>query len=138
MLDKARQHLTRLPAEARQQVRLLQGAGEYAGEAVGGEQFAGVLGVRGRADTVEEVAGLPGPHGVQPERWHGTWLFVDWLEFGGTALDPDNAKEVEAIAAVEPEASRRDPYRQASRAFHLIGRKAQSETPGQRESSLGS
>jgi SAM-dependent methyltransferase len=188
MLDKARQRLALLPAEARQRVRLLQAGGEGADEAVGGERFAGVLchgvlgylddpgplvaqlcrcagpggivsvmtgnarttavqpalerrwadalaafdarvgtgvlGVRARADTVEEVSGLLARHGVQPERWYGTWLFVDWLEFGGTALDPGDAEEVEAIAAVELEASRRDPYRQASRAFHLIGRKA--------------
>jgi SAM-dependent methyltransferase len=83
----------------------------------------GVLGVRGRADTVEEVGELIGRYGVETERWYGTWLFVDWLEFGGATLDATDAKEVEAIAAVELEASRRDPYRQVSRAFHLIGRK---------------
>ena len=86
----------------------------------------GVLGVRGRADTVEELSELIGRYGVEPERWYGTWLFVDWLEFGGATLDPTDAKEVEAIAAVELEASRRDPYRQVSRAFHLIGRKGPS------------
>jgi SAM-dependent methyltransferase len=85
----------------------------------------GVLGVRGRADTVEEVSDAIAHHGVDPVRWYGTWLFVDWLEFGGTTLDPTNTKEIEAIAAVELEASRRDPYRQVSRAFHLIGRKTQ-------------
>jgi SAM-dependent methyltransferase len=83
----------------------------------------GVLGVRGRADTVEEVAELIGRYGVELERWYGTWLFVDWLEFGGTTLDATDVSEVEAIANVELEASRRDPYRQLSRAFHLIGRK---------------
>jgi hypothetical protein len=30
---------------------------------------------------------------------------------------------VRATAAVELEASRRDPYRQLSRVFHLVGRK---------------
>jgi SAM-dependent methyltransferase len=83
----------------------------------------GVLGLRGWADTVEEVGELIARYGVEPERWYGTWLFVDWLEFGGTSLDLSDTKEVEAIAAVELEASRRDPYRQVSRAFHLIGRK---------------
>lgn len=83
----------------------------------------GVLGVRGRADTAEELSEMIARHGVDPERWYGTWLFVDWLEFSGTKLDPTDTKEIEAIAAVELEASRRDPYRQVSRAFHLIGRK---------------
>jgi SAM-dependent methyltransferase len=190
MLDKARQRLELLPAEARQRVTLLQADGENADEAVGGERFpgvlchgvlgyledpealveqlcrhteaggivsimtgnahttavqpalerrwadaltsfdvrtgTGVLGVRSRADTVEEVGELIGRYGVEPECWYGTWLFVDWLEFGGATLDATDTKEVEAIAAVELEASRRDPYRQASRAFHLIGRKGPS------------
>jgi S-adenosylmethionine-dependent methyltransferase len=60
---------------------------------------------------------------VQPLRWYGVWLFVDWLEFGGVDLDPRDSKQVAAIAAVELEASRRDPYRQLSRVFHLLGRK---------------
>jgi len=83
----------------------------------------GVLGVRGRADTVEEVGELIARHGVDTEHWYGTWLFVDWLEFGGTVLDLNNTTEVEEIAAVELEAGRRDPYRQLSRAFHLVARK---------------
>jgi len=83
----------------------------------------GVLGVRGRADTVEELSELMRGRGVQPLRWYGVWLFVDWLEFGGAELDPSDAQQVAATAAVELEASRRDPYRQLSRVFHLVGRK---------------
>ena len=83
----------------------------------------GVLGVRGRADTVEELSELISGRGVAPLRWYGVWLFVDWLEFSGAELDSDDAKQVAATAAVELEASRRDPYRQLSRVFHLVGRK---------------
>ena len=83
----------------------------------------GVLGVQGRADTVEELSELMAARGVTPVDWYGVWLFVDWLEFGGTELDPTDAKQVVATAAVELEASRRDPYRQLSRVFHLVGRK---------------
>jgi SAM-dependent methyltransferase len=83
----------------------------------------GVLGVPGRADTVEELSELIRSRGVEPVRWYGVWLFVDWLEFGGTALDPADDGQVAAAAAVELEASRRDPYRQLSRVFHLVGRK---------------
>jgi SAM-dependent methyltransferase len=82
----------------------------------------GVLGVRGRADTVEELSDLIQSRGVTPLRWYGVWLFVDWLEFGGTELDPGDTKQLAATAAVELEAARRDPYRQLSRVFHLIGR----------------
>jgi hypothetical protein len=83
----------------------------------------GVLGVRGRADTVEEVSQLLRHGGVEPLCWYGVWLFVDWLEFSGVELDPGDDEKVAAIAEVELEASRRDPYRQLSRVFHLVGRK---------------
>jgi SAM-dependent methyltransferase len=86
----------------------------------------GVLGVQGRADTVEELSELVRSRGVEPLRWYGVWLFVDWLEFSGAELDPSDQQQVAATAAVELEASRRDPYRQLSRVFHLVGRKAPS------------
>jgi S-adenosylmethionine-dependent methyltransferase len=86
----------------------------------------GVLGVRGRADTVEELSELIQSRGVEPLRWYGVWLFVDWLEFSGAELDPSDSQQVAATAAVELEASRRDPYRQLSRVFHLVGRKGPS------------
>ena len=83
----------------------------------------GVLGVPSRADTVEELSELMRSRGVVPRAWYGVWLFVDWLEFSGAELDPDDAEQVAATALVELEASRRDPYRQLSRVFHLVGRK---------------
>ena len=86
----------------------------------------GVLGVQGRADTVEELSELMRRDGVEPVRWYGVWLFVDWLEFSGAQLDPADSAQVAAQAAVELEASRRDPYRQLSRVFHLVGRKGPS------------
>ena len=86
----------------------------------------GVLGVQGRADTVEELSDLLRDGGVEPLDWYGVWLFVDWLEFSGVELDPRDSDQVAATAAVELEASRRDPYRQLSRVFHLVGRKGQN------------
>jgi SAM-dependent methyltransferase len=83
----------------------------------------GVLGVPGRADTVEELSEVLRGNGVQPVRWYGVWLFVDWLEFSGAALDASDPDQMRATAAVELEAARRDPYRQLSRVFHLVGRK---------------
>jgi S-adenosylmethionine-dependent methyltransferase len=83
----------------------------------------GVLGVQGRADTVEEIGEFLRRGSVDPQRWYGVWLFVDWLEFGGTTLDPTDTEQVAATAAVELEASRRDPYRHLSRVFHIVGRK---------------
>jgi S-adenosylmethionine-dependent methyltransferase len=80
----------------------------------------GVLGLPTHAETVEELSDLVRARGVEPLRWYGVWLFVDWLEFGGTEVDLADA---ERVAAVELEASRRDPYRRLSRVFHLVGRK---------------
>jgi S-adenosylmethionine-dependent methyltransferase len=84
----------------------------------------GALGLSGRADTVDELSELLRNHGVEPLRWYGVWLFVDWLEFSGVNLDPTDSTQVAATAAVELEASRRDPYRQLSRVFHLVGRRS--------------
>lgn len=82
-----------------------------------------VLGLPGRADTVEELSALLRAREVEPLTWYGVWLFVDWHEFGGTKLDPDDEEQRARIAAVELEASRRDPYRALSRVFHLLGRR---------------
>src|SRR5664280_3262285 len=86
----------------------------------------GVLGVPGRADTVEELSELVRSRGVEPMRWYGVWLFVDWLDFCGAELDPSDSKQVAGTAAVELQASRRDPYRQLSRVFHLVGRRTET------------
>ena len=86
----------------------------------------GVLGIQGRADTVEELSALLRERDVDPVRWYGVWLFVDWLGFSGVELDPNDTEQVSATAAVELEASKRDPYRQLSRVFHLVGRKRPS------------
>lgn len=76
----------------------------------------GVLGVDTRGDTVEGLSALLRQHEVNPEQWYGVWLFADWLDL------PADSTDVAAVAAVELEASLRDPYRQLSRVFHLIGR----------------
>jgi SAM-dependent methyltransferase len=80
----------------------------------------GVLGLPTRADTVDELSESLRSRGVEPLRWYGVWLFVDWLDLSGADLDP---AETERVAAVELEAGRRDPYRRLSRIFHLVGRK---------------
>jgi S-adenosylmethionine-dependent methyltransferase len=76
----------------------------------------GVLGTSTRADTVEGLTEMVRPHGVDPLAWYGVWLFSDWLDL------PVEGTDVAAVAAVELEASLRDPYRGLSRVFHLLGR----------------
>jgi SAM-dependent methyltransferase len=187
MLAKARQRLEQLPQEARRRVRVVEGAGERAADAVQGQRFAavlchgvlgyqrapeamieqlcrcaepgglvsiltgnantmavrpaleqrwsdalasfdartevGVLGVPASAHTVAELSELLQSNGVRPEHWYGVWLFVDWLEFAGVPVEPGDDQRLAALAEVELEASRRDPYRQLSRVFHLVGRR---------------
>jgi S-adenosylmethionine-dependent methyltransferase len=101
----------------------LEGRWEDALAAFDATREVGVLGVPTRADTVEHLSRLMEGQGVEPLRWYGVWLFTDWLEFSGVELDLSDSKQVMAIAAVELEASRRDPYRELSRPFHLVGRK---------------
>lgn len=75
----------------------------------------GVLGTHTRADTVEGLSQLMRQGQVDPVAWYGVWLFVDWLDL------PVEGTDVAAVAAVELQASLRDPYRQLSRVFHLFG-----------------
>lgn len=59
MLDKARERLERLPAEARRRVTFVEGDGEHAEEAVAGRRFGAVLchGVLGYLDRPEPMVG---------------------------------------------------------------------------------
>jgi S-adenosylmethionine-dependent methyltransferase len=77
----------------------------------------GVLGAETRGDTVDHLSGLLSLGDTRVEAWYGVWLFSDWLNL------PLETTDVAGLAAVELEASRRDPYRQLSRVFHLVGRR---------------
>jgi hypothetical protein len=46
------------------------------------------------------------------------WLFVDWMDDL-----PIDTTDIAAVGEVEFQASLRDPYRQLSRVFHLVGRR---------------
>ncbi|KDN19531.1 methyltransferase domain-containing protein [Amycolatopsis rifamycinica] len=98
----------------------MEGRWEDALAAFGTRTEIGVLGLPTRADTVAELSEALRSRGVEPVAWYGVWLFVDWFDLSGTELDP---AEAERVAAVEFEASRRDPYRRLSRVFHLVARK---------------
>jgi SAM-dependent methyltransferase len=80
------------------------------------------LDVDTRADAVDGLSQLLSDNVVEPVAWYGVRLFTDgWT----TDLRPlDNEEDV---LAVELEASRRDPYRQLSRLFHLIGIRHRAE-----------
>lgn len=78
----------------------------------------GVLGTPTRGDTVENLTRLLAERDVEREAWYGVWLFSDWMSL------PLETTDVVAVADVELQASLRDPYRQLSRVFHLVGRRA--------------
>lgn len=80
----------------------------------------GALGTPTRGDTVEGLSDLLRRHGVQPQAWYGVWLFSDWLDL------PVDGTDVPALAELELQAGLRDPYRQLSRVFHLLGRRGRA------------
>lgn len=82
----------------------------------------GVLGTDTRGDTVAGLSELLGHAQIEVVSWYGVWLFTDWLEL------PLETTDVAAVAEVELRASMRDPYRQLSRVFHLVGRRASAST----------
>lgn len=83
----------------------------------------GVLGTDTRGDTVEGLSALLEDSAVDLEAWYDVWLFADWLDL------PPEGTDVAAVAAAELEASVRDPHRQLSRVFHLIGWRTPSPPP---------
>lgn len=74
------------------------------------------LGLPTRGDSVEDLTAAMDRHGVSTVAWYGVRLFTD----GWTEPVPD-AAAMTGMLAVELQASRRDPYRQLSRMFHLVG-----------------
>lgn len=84
----------------------------------GARQLNG-LDVDTRADTVDDVSAMLRRNGVEPTAWYGVRLFTD-----GWRPDQSPSSDSATVFAVELEASRRDPYRQLSRLFHLVGVRA--------------
>jgi S-adenosylmethionine-dependent methyltransferase len=84
-------------------------------EAFDASTETGVLGTPTRGDTVDGLSALLTRGGVEPQAWYGVWLFTDWMDL------PLEGTDVAVVGEVELEASLRDPYRQLSRVFHLVG-----------------
>jgi S-adenosylmethionine-dependent methyltransferase len=75
------------------------------------------LGVDTRGDKIQDLMATLVTCNIDPIEWYGVRLFTDWT------ADPVGADPEDLVLAVELEASRRDPYRQFSRLFHLVGRR---------------
>lgn len=96
----------------------LEGRWGDALEAFDATEEVGTLGVPTRGDTVEALSRSLEDRGVAPVAWYGVWLFADWLDL------PADSTDLQAVAAVELQASMRDPYRAMSRVFHPVGRRS--------------
>jgi SAM-dependent methyltransferase len=74
------------------------------------------LGVDTRGDSVDHLSDLLAERGVAPVDWYGVRLFTDgWT----TERAPTDSEHL--VLEAELIASQRDPYRQLSRLFHLVG-----------------
>ena len=76
------------------------------------------LGLPTRADTVEGLTADLEGRGFKVLDWFGVRLFSD-----GSLGDEPPDDDFDALLEAEFEASRRDPYRQMSRLFHLVARR---------------
>lgn len=82
------------------------------------DRYTNGLGLRARADDPDDLACDLSDRGVETLAWYGVRTFTDaWTRQTAPAARPD------VVVAAEWEASRRDPYRQMSRLFHLLGRR---------------
>jgi SAM-dependent methyltransferase len=76
------------------------------------------LGLDTRGDRRDDLSAMLLDRDVHPLAWYGVRLFTD-----GWTPDRPPAGPEDVVLRVELEASRRDPYRQLSRLFHLVGRR---------------
>ncbi len=74
------------------------------------------LGMDTRGDSVAGLSDMLAVRRVEPVAWYGVRLFTDGWAPKRPSDDPEDL-----VLAVELEASRRDPFRQLSRLFHLVG-----------------
>jgi S-adenosylmethionine-dependent methyltransferase len=72
-----------------------------------------------RADTVDAVTGLLQDNRCHIVGWYGVRLFTEGWGRAQPHVEPDAA-----VLTAELEASRRDPYRQLSRLFHLLAQRS--------------
>jgi hypothetical protein len=95
-----------------------QGDWEAALAAFDSDHQVNGLGVVTRGDRIPDLRDRLDANGIEPVAWYGVRLFTDGWVRERSATDPDAL-----VLRAELEASRRDPYRQLSRLFHLVGRR---------------
>lgn len=95
-------------------------AGDWSGAlaAFEGDREINGLGMDTRGDSIDALSNLLRAHHVDTIAWHGVRLFTDGWTPNDLAADDEDL-----VLQVELTASQRDPYRQLSRLFHLLGRR---------------
>ncbi|GAB3599994.1 methyltransferase domain-containing protein [Angustibacter peucedani] len=84
--------------------------------------YVNELGVRARADRLEELASYVSGRRMHVEAWYGVRVLTD-----GVPVDepvPDDEDELEALLAAEDAVGRTDPYRRLGTLLHVVGRRA--------------
>ncbi|KQX64464.1 bifunctional 2-polyprenyl-6-hydroxyphenol methylase/3-demethylubiquinol 3-O-methyltransferase UbiG [Angustibacter sp. Root456] len=83
--------------------------------------YVNELGVRARADRLEELASYVSGRRMHVEAWYGVRVVTD-----GVAVDepaPADPDELDALLVAEERLGRTDPYRRVATLLHLIGRR---------------
>jgi S-adenosylmethionine-dependent methyltransferase len=84
--------------------------------------YVNELGVRARADRLEELASYVAGRRMHVEAWYGVRVLTD-----GVPVDravPDDEDELAALLAAEERAGSTDPYRRLGTLLHLVGRRS--------------
>ncbi len=83
--------------------------------------YVNELGVRARADRLEELASYVSGRRMHVEAWYGVRVLTD-----GVPVDepvPDDPDELAALLDAEERVGRTDPYRRVATLLHLVGRR---------------
>lgn len=76
------------------------------------------LGVRSRGDEPESLSAALATRGVVVENWYGLRLLMDvW------SREVPHVEPWDSLLAAELDLTRRHPYRELSRSFHMVGRR---------------
>jgi SAM-dependent methyltransferase len=89
-------------------------------------QYVNELGIRARADRLEELASYISGRRMHVEAWYGVRVLTDGVSTAEPS--PDDPAELEALLAAEEAVGRTDPYRRLGTLLHVIGRRPDSPT----------
>jgi S-adenosylmethionine-dependent methyltransferase len=82
--------------------------------------YVNELGLRARADTVDDLTRRLTGHGLTVERWHGVRVLSDGVPLDEPVPPPD---ELASLLAAEERAGSTDPYRAVGPLVHLLARR---------------